>query len=161
MTLKYFNNCKDLVECKSKYRQLAKELHPDVSKDKEGIKFKEMKNEYDSIIKNPTLLIKKESFNYSGQKTYWESDTRYEKEWVKEKEFSKYKKQTISLKDKIDDLLKIQKEKLYKPFWVYVKFIDYCKEEKKDPSLKSFEYIAKALDYKLSWAKIQYEKYYQ
>ena len=157
MIVRYFKGCKDLTECKVKYRTLAKELHPDVSEDKSGLKFKEMKNEYDSINKNPSLLIEKQSFNYTGQKVYWEDIKPKEKQ----KKPPVYKKQVVSLKDKIDDLLKIQKERDYRGFWVYAKFVDYCKENKSEPSLKAFEYIAEALGYKPMWAKIKHQEFYQ
>ena len=48
--LKYFVNIETIEELKKAYKELAKQLHPDLGGDKE--KFQEMNNEYDLLFKS-------------------------------------------------------------------------------------------------------------
>ena len=48
--LKYFIGVETLEELKKKYKELAKQLHPDLGGSKE--KFQEMNNEYDKLLES-------------------------------------------------------------------------------------------------------------
>lgn len=49
--MKYFKSVNSMEELKKEYRKLCKELHPDFTGD-DGTAFKEMRKEYEELLKN-------------------------------------------------------------------------------------------------------------
>lgn len=73
--MKYFTNCKTAEELKKEYRQLAKQLHPDLGGDTE--EFKVMQNEYEIMWER----LKNVHTNSEGE-TYTKETTETPQEFI-------------------------------------------------------------------------------
>lgn len=73
--MKYFTNCKTAEELKKEYRQLAKQLHPDLGGDTE--EFKVMQNEYEIMWER----LKNIHINSEGE-TYTKETTETPQEFI-------------------------------------------------------------------------------
>jgi len=70
--MQYFDHISDLIQAKQRYRQLAKEMHPD----KGGMQsdFQEMQQEYQALL----LQLNKKSSNIDSNNTLEENDIKNE-----------------------------------------------------------------------------------
>jgi hypothetical protein len=92
MDFRFFNNCKDLSELKSSFKQFSKLLHPDVNHGLADVYFKEMSNDYDSYYK-----ILKVSHMEENAKKY--NNSNFDKDNIKEDDLNddRFKKAIIDL----------------------------------------------------------------
>ena len=74
--MKYFLNCKDLDQVKAKYRELAKQYHPDLNPEVSDDIMKQINSEYDFASANLVKGVKDESLHFEAAMNFKEQINR-------------------------------------------------------------------------------------